>query len=126
MSSRSVPVTLDRPRHLQFTFNAFADMQDADPHIFRKDVGMLPVLRRYLWAGLKKEDPTLTEAKVGEILEDWIGDGGDLIGLTKLVVDAVKGSAFSQREKNEASASVPQAVEPPKNSEGNGSSPPNS
>jgi hypothetical protein len=94
-----VPVKLDRLRHLKFSFNALADLQDADPLIFTKDVGSLPVIRRYLWAGLKHEDPTLTEEEIGDILETWLGKGGDILELAAKVGEAINISAFAQRNK---------------------------
>ena len=96
---RSVPVKLDRLRHLKFSFNALADLQDADPLIFTKDVGSLPVIRRYLWAGLKHEDPTLTEEKIGDILDSWLENGGDIVELPGKVGEAIASSAFAQRHK---------------------------
>jgi len=123
MTSRSVPVKLDRPRHLKFSFNALADLQDADLMIFTKDVGSLPVIRRYLWAGLKHEDPTLTEERIGDILESWMEKGGDILELAAKVGEAAEGSVFSGRKgrKKEVATSVPQGKESRKNSEENGS-----
>ena len=38
MTDRSVPIQLDKLRHLRFTFNDIADMQAASPGIFDKDL----------------------------------------------------------------------------------------
>jgi hypothetical protein len=74
VTERSVPITLDRLRHLRFTFNDIADMQAVSPGIFDKDLTDFSVVRTYLWAGLRHEDKSLEqwpagEKKIGEILE---------------------------------------------------------
>jgi len=115
MTSRSVPVKLDRLRHLKFSFNALADLQDIDPKIFTKNLGDLAVIRRYLWAGMKHEDNALTEQKVGEILEDYVEQDGDLIDLSSKIGDAIEGAVFSKRSKTEPSQK-PNEGAPSKNS----------
>lgn len=124
MSSRIVPITLDRPRTLKFSFNAFADMQDADPRIFQKSVFSLPVIRRYLCAGLKHEDSQITEVRAGEILETYLENGGILDDLITKVMDAANNSTFANRKK-QADTTVPEEVELSKNSVVTGSSPSN-
>jgi hypothetical protein len=59
MTDRSVPIQLDKLRHLRFTFNDIADMQAASPGIFDKDLTDFSVVRTYLWGGLRHEDKNL-------------------------------------------------------------------
>lgn len=122
MSSRIVPVTLDRPRLLKFSFNAIADMMDADPRIFARGMSM-PAVRCTLWAGLKHEDPALTTQKVGDILDDWLDAGGDYEELIKTIDDALNNSTFAQRKRKQADTTVPEEVDPSKNSVDTGTSP---
>ena len=77
MTDRSVPIQLDKLRHLRFTFNDIADMQAVSPLIFEKEMGDFSVIRTFLWAGLRHEDPELAsypvgERKVGEIIEELL------------------------------------------------------
>ena len=77
MTDRSVPIQLDKLRHLRFTFNDIADMQAVSPLIFEKEMGDFSVVRTFLWAGLRHEDPSLAsypegERKVGEIIEELL------------------------------------------------------
>jgi hypothetical protein len=123
MSSRIVPVTLDRPRLLKFSFNEIADMQDKDPAIFLKYGGSMPVLRLTLWAGLKEEDPTITVSKAGDLIEAYIENGGSYKDLVKKVEDALNGSSFMQGMKKQADTTVPEEVDPSKNSVDTGTSP---
>lgn len=125
MSSRIVPVTLDRPRLLKFSFNALADIQNIDPAGLFKYEGSMPVLRLLLWGGLKHEDPELTLTKVGEIIDKWLEDGGIYEDLVTTVQDALKGSTFAQRtqKQKQADTTVPEEVDPSKNSVDTGTSP---
>lgn len=132
MTSRSVLVQMDRPRHLSFSFNALADMIDMDPQILRRPISHISALRVYLWAGLKDEDPQITPARVGEIVEEFLIAGGDLEEIIKAVGDAMMVSAFQTRKRKPvpqqikqegAAALVPRADDPHPNSGDTGSKP---
>jgi hypothetical protein len=77
MTDRSVPIQLDKLRHIRYTFNDIADMQAVSPLIFEKEMGDFSVIRTFLWAGLRHEDPEIApypegERKVGEIIEELL------------------------------------------------------
>jgi len=79
MTDRSVPIQLDKLRHLRFTFNDIADMQAVSPGIFDKDLTDFSVVRTYLWGGLRHEDKDLQpwpagEKKIGEIIETLLDE----------------------------------------------------
>lgn len=122
MSSRIVPITLDRPRNLKFSFNVLADMQAVDPAVLLKYEGSMPVLRLTLWAGLKEEDPALTLSKTGELVEAYLENGGIYEDLVQILKDALNGSTFAQRKQKpkQADTTVPEEVDPLKNSVGSG------
>lgn len=75
-----VPITLDKPRTLVLSFNAMCDVQrvlgrnpfelDGEGEV---DIGSPEVIRAYLWAALKHEDPELTLEQTGDLLEQAPG-----------------------------------------------------
>jgi hypothetical protein len=93
MGIKTVPITLDRPRHLRYNLNALIALGEAleinlltkegweeivgktarDPDT-QQDV-LIPAVpsfrkvRAIVWAGLLHEDKTLTEDAVGDLLE---------------------------------------------------------
>lgn len=86
MTDRSVPIKLDRVRHLRYSFNDIADIEDA-LGVYFPEVAQAPVsfriLRVLLWGGLKWEDKALRQnpaglVATGNILQDWIDNGGSM------------------------------------------------
>jgi hypothetical protein len=95
-SIKTVPITLDKERHLFYDVNALIDLGDAlglnlltregwealtgkmvpnpkaagedDKEIFEPVEPTLRRVRAIVWAGLLHEDPTLTERQVGAML----------------------------------------------------------
>jgi hypothetical protein len=68
---KSVPITLDRERHLRLDLNAIVEFeQAAGISIIKIDFTALPMahLRALLWACLLGEDPALTQQQVGEMI----------------------------------------------------------
>jgi hypothetical protein len=115
MSSRIIPIELDKPRNLKYSFNAFADMQSVDSVIFLRPADSPLAIRVLLWGGLKHEDPTLTPSKVGDILDVWLETGGDFDALVKTVDEALNNSTFAKRKRKQEDKTAPGADDVPKN-----------
>lgn len=58
---KGVPVTLDKERHLRYPLAVLKEIQDAG--------GGLEMFSRFLYLGLKHEDPDLTEAEIEEMID---------------------------------------------------------
>lgn len=90
MTERSVSIELDKVRHLRYTANDVADIEEALdmglPQIFQLRNISVRVVRALLWGGLKGEDPALRSRPaglmaVGDLVEAWFRNGGDLMTL---------------------------------------------
>jgi len=77
MPTKSVPIKLSdgKERELRLDYNALCRAERA-LNVFGIDIGKalagsvgLSALRAILWAGLSHEDKTLTEEKVGELID---------------------------------------------------------
>lgn len=97
MTDRSVTIKLDRVRHLRYSFNDIADIEDTLEMYFPK-VAQAPVsfkiVRALLWGGLKWEDKSLRPNPaglviVGTIIQDWIENGGTLKELYQMSSDGI-------------------------------------
>ena len=104
-----VPITLDKPRTLVLSFNAFCDIQQVlgvnplaeDEQL---DLGSPVNLRAFLWAGLRHEQPDLTLREVGDLLDSC--EGGfvaALVGVTQ-ALEAAMPDIVELVENQEASA----------------------
>jgi len=75
MPVNSVPITLDKPRELRFSFNALCLLEDtlglpiADIGAALSGSVKLGTVRALLYAGLSDEDPTLTLKQVGKLVD---------------------------------------------------------
>jgi hypothetical protein len=119
VTDRSVPIQLDKLRHLRFTFNDIADMQAVSPHIFEKEMGDFSVIRTFLWAGLRHEDQELAaypagEQKIGEIVEGLLESekvtAPDLVeACTKAMNTSatIKSILKKKKQKTEAAGGAP-------------------
>lgn len=133
MTDRSVPITLDKLRHLRYSFNDLADLQAANPSIFEADMGAFSTIRTFLWAGLKWEDPELQpyprgERLVGDIVEEWIAAGnGTHTDIGNKITEAMKISvtvtAIEKRLDEKKKAAQGAGATPSKNSLATGSLP---
>lgn len=56
------------------------------------------VIRALLWAGLRHEEPTLTLAKSGELIDGWLTAGGKLEDLAKKLNEALREAGFKAEE----------------------------
>lgn len=97
--AETVPVTLDKPRHLLFDFNTFADAEMPlgvslirHPEMLDKILTSFAGIRALMWAGLLEEDPDLTIRDVGRLIHVRLAAGGTLQDLARAVEQAVKAS----------------------------------
>ena len=83
---KSIPITLDKERHVRFGYNQLCKLEDIGIPIagldkIMSDPGRLFTnIRTLLWVGLAHEDPTLTLDAVGEMIDtSRIGEMGEVI-----------------------------------------------
>lgn len=78
MQGRSVTIVLDKERHLRYDLNAIALISEKLQLTLRlghlvEDLVSRPIpvagLRTILWAGLRHEDPALTEEQLGAMVD---------------------------------------------------------
>lgn len=98
MTARSVLVTLDRERHLRFTVNSLADLEQhlgtgLGGLVLSGRVG-IQMLRGFVWAGLKHEDAKLTVVHAGDLLQRYLDQGGDLEQLAGQINEAMALAGF--------------------------------
>ena len=86
----------DRARKLRFDVNALCDLEatlgQSVGAAFTDGKAGISTLRALLWAGLKWEEPSLTEKKVGEFLQTYLENGGTVDQLLISVEKAAKQS----------------------------------
>lgn len=99
------PITLDKVRHLRYTANSIADIEElmgeglnsllSDGSI----VGMRHA-RAFLWGGLKHEDRKLLGSRgvqsAGNLIESWYQNGGTLDTLYLKIFEALKNDGWLQ------------------------------
>lgn len=91
--SRGVLITLDRERKLRFTINGLIDLEQAlgaPLGVALMNRSQLRTARALIWKGLQHEDKRLTEERVGELLQDYLEQGGSLKNLTDTITEALK------------------------------------
>lgn len=70
--TKSVTITLDKERHLKYTLNSFAEMEEkygsVETALKEVEANKLTAIRFMIWAGLIHEDENLTEKQVGNII----------------------------------------------------------
>jgi hypothetical protein len=115
----SIPIQLDKERHLRYDLNAFIELEekfgsiqdaldllsDLDPgakaktekgkKIVRHD---LKTVRAFLWAGLVAEDETLTERDVGKLIT--FQNVANVFGAIMNAVDAAMPELGEEEIKN--------------------------
>lgn len=107
------PITLDKRRTLSFDLVAIKDLET--------QMGGLPVgaivrhlqqagvnaIIAALWAGLKKEDASLTPAIVTKLLTRYVARGGSLLPLARALNDALEASGVFRGTDDAAPAPPP-------------------
>lgn len=70
---KSIELNLDKVRHLKYTLNSFAEMEEkygsVDQALAMVSENKISAIRFMLWAGLMHEDENLTEKQVGNMIE---------------------------------------------------------
>lgn len=99
LNGRAVLVTLDRERHLRYTFNSVCRLQETlgtsiDRVLGRESLGFVE-MRAFLWAGLIHEDRDLTVEGAGELVQVYVEREGELDSLFAHTVDALRKSGLA-------------------------------
>lgn len=72
MRVQKVPITLDKERNLIVDLNTFVELEeeygDHKTALAALESGSFKAVRKFLWASLVHEDPSLTEAEVGRLV----------------------------------------------------------
>lgn len=106
MTIRFVPLNLDKARRLRFDPNAIADVEGAlglgISRMFKDDMMGIRVLRALLWGGLRWEDRGLTIERVGNLIGDYLSNGGTLTDLTRSVMAAVEAAGWISGDDEDA------------------------
>lgn len=115
-----VRVEFDKERILRFDTNAISDFEDVVGKsivdvVFGSERMTLGSIRSLLWAGFKHEQPRLTRAQVGTMLEEYIVAGGTVQTLADEITAAVTRSrlfvalmgAIPPNSKGEAATTSP-------------------
>lgn len=95
----------DRARKLRFDVNALCDLEatlgQSVGAAFTDGKAGISTLRALLWAGLKWEEPSLTEKKVGEFLQTYLENGGTVDQIADVVGKAMIDSGIVGKSKAE-------------------------
>ncbi len=96
---RAVLIVLDRERHLRYDINALVDLEAVTGLNLAQRVAIhlvnLGAIRAFLWAGLKAEDPKLTLAEAGALLQGVVARGGNLAEVTTKMREALQEAGFA-------------------------------
>lgn len=96
---KSIPIQLDKKRHLKFDLNAFVELEEKFGSIGAAfealEKGSIKGVRTLLWAGLVHEDPELTERDVGALVTVE-----KLSEVTAMITQAVNAALPEADEKN--------------------------
>lgn len=126
---RSIPIILDRPRNLRFDINAIGDadfyLRATLLEILQQavsGVGMrVSDIRTLLWAGLKHEDPHLSQAAAGNLIQVAIDGGTPMHELQAKIADALVESGLFSRAGQDGKNDSPEAVTQPTSGSGSSS-----
>lgn len=86
----------DKTYTLKYDFNAICEIEEKagvgiPTLVSQNKLGMFP-LRVLIWGGLKWRDQGITIDRVGNLIGEYISDGGEIQALFKLSVDLVEKS----------------------------------
>ncbi|WP_203246340.1 hypothetical protein [Sporosarcina beigongshangi] len=78
---------------LKFGFNALADMEQALGKPIDKigEIGGLTLVRTMFLFGLKHQHPKLSERKAGDLLDEFMSEGGKIEDLSVAIKVAMEG-----------------------------------
>jgi len=94
---RTVLIELDKPRQLRLEANAIADAEEKLGMGFGKIMKAelsIALVRVMLWAGLKWQDRALTLEKVGNLINNFLRNGGDIEYLGQKISEAIIASGL--------------------------------
>jgi hypothetical protein len=117
------PITLDKVRHLRYTPNAIADIEE----VLGQGFGTLLSsgtqtgvrhARAFLWGGLKHEDRRLQAPggleRAGELIGTWYEHGGTLDTLYVRIMEALRNDGWlrplSAEERQKIEADMGEAI----------------
>lgn len=102
MTDRSVPITLDRVRHLRFTPNDVVDIEEVLGAGFLTFFQQfeIRILRAMLWGGLKWEDKALTLTGAGDLMQAYIGQGKPIMDLYNKCAEAVISAGWMTKSED--------------------------
>jgi hypothetical protein len=92
MALTHVDITLDKPRRLRFDINALIDIENVSGgKSIQQVLGNMGIgtIRLLMWAGLKHDDRRLTQEKTGELLQEHLDAGGDIVSLVDILTEAM-------------------------------------
>ena len=126
------------PRRLRFDFNALADFEQTNGMGLGQLLSMKAVFgtaRAMLWVGCKWDDSSLTLQKAGELVGEYITNGGSVDQVLGVCFEAAMdqgalGTPVAQEEEDEGASdsgndTKPKALEPASKRGGSGSKTPN-
>ena len=98
-------IYLDKARKLRFDFNAIADLEQKagvgiGALLSEEKIGF-NTLRLLLWAALKWEDRKLTSEQAGDLMQDFVENGGDLTYISVLITKALEKSGMLGKQGDE-------------------------
>ena len=99
---KSYPIELGgNMRNLRYGFNAFVAFEEATGDSIMNIGGTVTIkmLRALIWAGLRWEDKSLTVDAVGDMVDEYMEEGGDLETLMKSVTTAIEQSGLVKKGK---------------------------
>ncbi len=93
-----IEIELDKPREIRFDFNAIADVELETGmgigSLFSETNIGFNTFRVLLWAGLKHEDRSITKAKAGELIGNYLKNGGSWTELGDKIFEAIEASGI--------------------------------
>lgn len=117
----SVRIVLDRERELRLDINAISDASEVAGRAVAsflsgetRDIAGVPAIRALLWACLRRQDKRLTLDRVGDLIHQYVEQGGTLFELFIKISEAWQASGLAGKNGK------PEAAEDPLTS-GNGS-----
>jgi hypothetical protein len=124
MVAYPVPIQIDKLRHLRFSANDLADIEEVMGgetigELLNRNRG-IRLARAMLWAGLRHEDPALVPSRIGipaagNLIEIWFKNGGTIAGLFEKIDEAMTTASDWMGTKKEGAGPSPKQEDDGKN-----------
>ena len=90
MANNTVMIHMDKARNLKYTFNTLLDIEDDFGKPINEITGSMTMkdARKLIYHGLKWEDKKVTEQSTGELIAEYIDNGGSFQELMDIVSKA--------------------------------------